>query len=79
MWQLPQALYGRRTAGSNFRDFWEALICALPDVAMVRGKLEPCAYRSTTTDLVVIHHVDDGRLCGNQEALNTAMTCLARF
>ena len=55
VWQLLQALYGRRAAGSNFRDIGETLICSIPEVKCLRGTLEPCAYRSTTKELVIMH------------------------
>jgi len=79
VWQLVQSLYGKRTAGTNFRDFWEAIMCSVPDHNYVRGDVEPCLYHSESHHVNLLHHVDDGRVCGPQNALNELIAFLSLY
>ena len=64
VWHLLRALYGRRSAGANFRDFWEAIICTMDQFKFARGDEEPCIYYDSSSGVRIIHHIDDGRIAG---------------
>ena len=70
-------MYGRRTAGSNFRDGFEK---AMKVFGFARGASEPALYYHGEKKLTCTHHVDDGRRVGPvrelmkfQDYLKTAM------
>ena len=60
VWRLMKSLYGRRTASAQFRELIEAIFESEPELELKRGHHEPCAYYSEKTDMLVVHHVDDG-------------------
>ena len=57
LWRLEKALYGRRTAGGNFRDHFESIVTAIGDYQ--RCPQEPTLFFSKTTRVALLHHVDD--------------------
>ncbi len=59
--EMMSALYGRQTAGADFRDYFEHCLTATPEVPMIRGLKEPTAYRKKDGTAVVTHHIDDDR------------------
>ena len=81
VWWMRSALYGRRSAGANFRDFLEEIIMATPMLGMVRGVTEPCCYCSSTgeDELRLTHHIDDGRIVANREHGPLMISHLATF
>ena len=75
LFRLDGNLYGRRTAGSVYRDELEELLChklsQTGRYAFKRGVKDPCIYRCMKTGIIVVHHIDDGRCAGNAALLNT--------
>ena len=70
--RLDGNLYGRRTAGSVYRNELEEIVCSRVDpqrYAFARGQKDPCIFRCTKTGIVLLHHVDDIRAAGPSEAL----------
>ena len=76
MFRLDGNLYGRRTAGSVYRDEFEEILVEKmkPTFCFVRGKHDPCTYHcsssSSSSKVTLIHHVDDVRCSGPASALN---------
>ena len=74
LFRLDGNLYGRRTAGSVYRDELEEVLCVkLKETGRYdfrRGVKDPCVYRCLKTGIVVVHHIDDGRCAGNAASLN---------
>ena len=77
LWKLLRSLCGRRTAGSNFRDWFEE---AMKAYGFLRGSSEPALCYHPEKKLTCTHHVDDGRCIGPvkelkefQEYLRTTM------
>jgi hypothetical protein len=66
VWRMVRSLYGRRTAGANFRDAWEQVLLGyeVNGERFQRGTTEPCVYTLKSAFLTVSHHVDDGRIMG---------------
>ena len=62
VWKMEKSLYGRRSAGANFRDYLEEVVLAAPKFEMIRGDSEPCCYRSQPMQTALTHHIDDGRI-----------------
>ncbi|CAE7501560.1 PARP6, partial [Symbiodinium sp. KB8] len=64
LFRLDGNLYGRRTAGSVYRDELEEVLCVkLKETGRYdfkRGVKDPCVYRCLKTGIVVVHHIDDG-------------------
>ena len=70
--RLDGNLYGRRTAGSVYRNELEEILCSRVDpqrYAFVRGEKDPCVFRCAKSRIILIHHIDDIRLAGPKEAL----------
>ena len=70
--RLDGNLYGRRTAGSVYRNELEEILCSRVDpqqYAFVRGQKDPCVFRCTKTGIILLHHIDDIRAAGPEEAL----------
>ena len=65
--QLKANLYGRRTAGRNWRDKIEAVIKQVPETNFKRSASDPCVFGDQITGAVVTHHVDDIRGTGPAE------------
>ena len=63
-WRMKKALYGRRPAAANFRDFFEDCV---GQIQFTRGSTEPCAYYNKEWDTVITHHIDDGRIVGPEK------------
>ena len=76
LWRMLKALYGRRTAGARFRDFFEAVLTQLQ---FVRGNSEPCLFVRRDWDVVLTHHVDDGRLVGPSARIQETVEHMQRF
>ena len=55
VWQLVQSLYGKRTAGASYRDFWEALVCSIPGHEYTQGEIESCLYHSEAAQVNILH------------------------
>ena len=74
LFRLDGNLYGRRTAGSVYRDELEEVLCVkLKETGRYdfkRGVKDPCVYRCLKTGIVVVHHIDDGRCAGDAASLN---------
>ncbi|CAE7413014.1 RE1 [Symbiodinium sp. CCMP2592] len=74
LFRLDGNLYGRRTAGSVYRDELEELLCVkLKETGRYdfrRGVKDPCVYRRLKTGIVIVHHIDDGRCAGDAAALD---------
>ncbi len=64
MLQLKANLYGRRTAGRNWRDKFEFALKQVPDANFKRSTADPCVFVDQSTGAVVTHHVDDIRGTG---------------
>jgi hypothetical protein len=72
VWRMARNLYGRRTAGANFRDAWEQVLLGyeVDGETFERGTTKPCVFFLWKACLTVNHHVDDGRIKGpRQEVL----------
>ena len=65
--QLKTNLYGRRTAGRNWRDKFEEVIKQVPEKNFKRSASDPCVFVDQITGAVVTHHVDDIRGTGPTE------------
>ena len=63
-WRLVRSLYGRRTAGGNFRDFFEKTMKEVKNTDFDRCPEEPCLYRDKLSDVALLHHVDDEKTHG---------------
>ena len=75
VFRLDGDLYGRRTAGSVYRDELEQILVErLPadKFRFKRGVKDPCIYRCEVSGVILIHHVDDIRACGPTDALRGA-------
>ncbi|CAJ1362823.1 unnamed protein product, partial [Effrenium voratum] len=72
VFRLDGNLYGRRTAGSVYRDELEEILCQrlAPAFQFKRGGRDPCVYRCDKTQITLLHHVDDGRCAGPTAMLN---------
>ena len=72
MFRLDGNLYGRRTAGSVYRDELEEILVEKmkPTFCFVRGKHDPCTYHCSSSKVTLVHHVDDVRCSGPASALN---------
>ena len=79
VWQLLKSLYGRRTAGANFRDLLEAVVIAVPGMDFQRGNAEPCIYFSKEASAAVIHHVDDGIVSGTAQATSAVVAWCSKY
>ena len=69
---LDGNLYGRRTAGSVYRNELEEILCLRVDpqqYPFVRGQKEPCVFRCAKTGIILLHHIDDIRAAGPEKAL----------
>ena len=76
IWRLKRALYGRRTAGADFRDFYEDVLTKW--TGMLRGTTDPCLYHDRARDLTVTHHIDDGRVTGPPKVLKEFIAYLKK-
>ena len=56
VFRLDRNLYGRRAAGSVYRDELEEILCGV--------------YLCLKTGLTVVHHIDDGRCAGKAALLD---------
>ena len=71
--RLDGNLYGRRTAGSVYRNELEEILCSRVDpqrYAFTRGEKDPCVFRCDKSGVILIHHIDDIRMAGPKEAVN---------
>ena len=71
--RLDGNLYGRRTAGSVYRNELEEILCTKVGpqrYAFSRGEKDPCVFRWDKSGIVQIHHIDDIRMAGPKEAVN---------
>ena len=66
-WRLNQSLYGRRTAGGNFRDFFEKTVREFKNTDFDRCPEEQCLYRCKLTNVALLRHVDDEKTHGPDE------------
>ena len=63
--ELVGNLYGRRPAGSNYRQEFEKVVTErlVPKgYRFVRGRRDPTVYTCAATDATLLHHVDDFRI-----------------
>ena len=71
--RLDGNLYGRRTAGSVYRNELEEILCSKVDPQRYffsRGEKDPCVFRCDKSGIILIHHIDDIRMAGPKEAVN---------
>ena len=71
--RLDGNLYGRRTAGSVYRNELEEILCGRVDAkrySFTRGEKDPCVFRRQKSGIILIHHIDDIRLAGPKAAVN---------
>lgn len=66
-WHLKRSLYARQTAGRDSREFFEAVLMAMPDSHFVQ------------LDIVVILHVVDGRIGGPMSSLGSIVQWLCMY
>ncbi|CAE7562226.1 unnamed protein product [Symbiodinium sp. CCMP2592] len=64
-------LYGRRTAGSVYRDELEEVLTGklAKDYDFQRGVKDPCVHRDRRSGLILLHHIDDIRVAGPKAAV----------
>ncbi|CAE7226937.1 unnamed protein product [Symbiodinium sp. CCMP2592] len=64
-------LYGRRTAGSVYRDELEEVLTGklAKDYDFQRGVKDPCVYLDRRSGLILLHHIDDIRVAGPKAAV----------
>ena len=79
VWEMLKSLYGRRTAGANFRDLFEAIMISVPGMDFVRGNAEPCFYFSDKAKTGIIHHVDDGKVSGTMQTTNAVVAWSSKY
>eukprot|EP00971_Amphidinium_carterae_P151446 3002672-Amphidinium_carterae.1 len=77
--RLKQVLYGRRSAPASFRDHLEQILLMSPHHNLQRGTIEPCLFYCATTHLRVSHHVDDLRLTGPTDAIDSMIKHMASY
>ena len=72
LFRLDGNLYGRRTAGSVYRDELEEIMIGkfTKRFQFERGVKDTCVFRCKKTHVVLIHHIDDIRAAGPEEHLN---------
>ena len=78
VWRMRQALYGRRPAGANFRDYFERVVCEMRGFSFKRGIAEPAAYHDEVSGTVLTHHIDDGRVCADSSVASALFAGLSR-
>ena len=61
LFRLDGNLYGRRTAGSVYRDELEEIGKFTKRFQFERGVKDPCVFRCKKTHVVLIHHINDVR------------------
>ena len=72
LFRLDGNLYGRRTAGSVYRNELEEILIKKLNpnkFHFVRGVKDPTVFRCTKTGIILIHHVDDIRAAGPESDL----------
>jgi hypothetical protein len=79
VWHELTALYGRQTAGADFRDYFEDCTSEVAEPKMRRGVREPAVFRELDGQTVMSHHIDDGRMVGTLEKMNKLIAGLAEF
>lgn len=79
IWWMKRSLYGRQTAGRDFREFFEAVLMNMPGAGFTQSEADVCMYYSPVFDLALIHHVDDGRLGGPMNAINETVKYLCEY
>ena len=67
VWQLVQAMYSRKTSGTNFRDLWETRIRDALELEFERGGAEPCLCCSGKFHVLNSKRVDDERSDGRNQ------------
>ena len=73
LFRLDGNLYGRRPTGSVFRNELEDILLNKLDKKryhFVRGEKDPTVYRCTKSGVVIVHHIDDFRGTGPDDALD---------
>ena len=58
--RLDGNLYGRRTAGSVYRNELEEILCSRVDpqrYAFTRGEKDPCVFRCDKSGVILIYHI----------------------
>ena len=85
VWHMLGSLYGRQTAGANFRDDVEEIVKGTPGFAkVVRGMIEPALFKlegaEGATEALLTHHIDDGRvIAGTIEVAARVVDHLGKF
>ncbi len=71
--QLTLNLYGRRTAGANWRELFSDTLTKVPVVQFARSKHDQCLYVCELTGAVLTHHADDVRAVGPHDVVVKSM------
>ena len=74
---MKKALYGRRTAGADFRDYFETVLVS--GVEFKRGTADPCVYYNPKRQLILTHHIDDGRIVGKPSESKTFVKEFSKY
>ncbi|CAE7509096.1 unnamed protein product [Symbiodinium sp. CCMP2592] len=71
VFRVDSNLYGRRTAGSVYRDELEEVLTGklAKDYDFQRGVKDPCVYLDRRSGLILLHHIDDIRVAGPKAAV----------
>ena len=64
MFRVDGNLYGRRTAGSVYRDELEEVLTGKlsQEYDFQRGTKDPCVFLDRRSGLILLHHIDDIRV-----------------
>ncbi len=76
VWLLVMSLYGRRTAGANWREHFEMVMKKFSPT-LERDLRDPCLFHDRRLDLDLVHHVDDLAMTGPDEVLEEAIAFFA--
>jgi hypothetical protein len=79
VWWEQTALYGRQTAGADFRDYFEVCVTQVGSPALRRGVREPTLHKEIDGGVVLTHHIDDVRVVGNPVSVAKLIQGLMEF
>ena len=76
--KLEANVYGRRPAGNKWRKHFEEVLLATSLTQFRRLDHEPCMFLCDITGVLVLHHVDDFRVCGGEREMQNVVQYLQR-
>ena len=79
VWHMLRSLYGRGSAGANFRTLHEAIIVSVPGLELKMLHHEPCTYFCIKTKSMILHHIDDGRIGADTSVILIIVRWMSRF